>query len=62
MEEVGLGQCDVYCLHHVWSVMSSSSLSFSDDEADLSNGGTSQLANVLVVEDGFRPLALQKLS
>jgi len=41
VQEVGLGQCDAYCQHHGWSVMSSSFSSFSDDEADLLTAGAS---------------------
>jgi len=62
VEEVVIGQCDAYCQRCVLSVMSSSRFPFQMTKWNQATAGASHLANVLFVEDGYRPLVLQKLS
>ena len=56
-EGVGVGQCDAYCQPFVLSVLSSSRFAFQMAKRKQATAGASQLAKVLFVEDGVRPLA-----
>jgi len=57
VEEVGVGQCDAYCQPCVLSMMSSSCFAFQMTKQKQAIAGASQLANVLFVKGGVRPLA-----
>ena len=57
VEEVGVGQCDAYCQPCVSSVLSSPRFAFQMTKRKQATAGASQLAKVLFVEDGVRPLA-----
>ena len=56
-EGVGVGQCDAYCQPCVLSVLSSCRFAFQMAKRKQATAGASQLAKVLFVEDGVRPLA-----
>ena len=56
MEEVGLGQCDASCQYCFWL------FSFSDDKMEPGECRSFPVSQCAFVEDGFRPLTLQKLS